>query len=135
MDNVHALGVYSRLSYADNDVIAETISDEALSQFEQYQQLETPEHPTAYNVYADAQAAEYALTQAGSAEGPALRDALVGDEFTAILGESTINERGQPSIPGSVIRFEADGDNAAVDSVEWSGQLPSITNIPPETDL
>jgi len=135
MDNVHALGVYSRLSYADDDVIAETISDEALSQFEQYQQLETPEHPTAYNVYADAQAAEYALTQAGSAEGPALRDALVGDEFTTILGESTINERGQPSIPGSFIRFEADGDNAAVDSVEWSGQLPSITNIPPETDL
>jgi ABC-type branched-subunit amino acid transport system substrate-binding protein len=135
MSNVYALGVYTRLSYADNEEIAATISDEALSQFESYQELDATEHPTAYNVYADAQAAEYALTEAGSTDGAELRDALVGNEFTTILGNSTIDDRGQPSIPGSLIKFDGSSGEATVDTVAWSGQLPPITSIPPETDL
>lgn len=136
MSNVYALGVYTRLSYADNDQIAETISDEALSQFEEYQSIENaPDHPTAYNVYADAQAAEYALTEAGSTNGEDLREALVGNEITTILGNATINERGQPSIPGSLIKFDGSSGEAEIDTVAWDGQLPPITSIPPETDL
>ncbi|MCD2203382.1 ABC transporter substrate-binding protein [Halobacterium sp. KA-6] len=136
MTNVYALGVYTRLSYADNDQIAETISDEALSQFEAYQSIEgTPDHPTAYNVYADAQAAEYALTQAGSTNGQDLREALVGNEFTTILGDATINNRGQPSIPGALIKFDGSSGEAEIDTVAWDGQLPPITSIPPETEL
>lgn len=135
MTNVYALGVYTRLSYADNEEIAATISEEALSQFEDYQSMDTPAHPTAYNVYADAQATEYALTEAGSTDGQDLREALVGNEFTTILGSATINDRGQPSVPGAFIRFDGSSGEAEVDEVAWSGQLPPITSIPPETDL
>lgn len=136
MSNVYAMGVYSRLDFTDNDEIAASISDEALSQFEQYQALEeAPSHPTAYNVYADAQAAQYAIENAGSTSGPELRESLVGNEFTTILGKSTINERGQPSIPGALIKFDGSSGEAEVDTVAWSGQLPAISSIPPEKEL
>ncbi|MFC6766499.1 ABC transporter substrate-binding protein [Natrinema soli] len=135
MENVHALGVYTRLSYADNEEIRSTISDEALSQFEEYQEMDTPDHPTAYNVYADAQAAQYAIEEAGSTDGSDLREALVDNEFTTILGNATINDKGQPAIPAAYIKFGTDDDEAIVDTVEWSGQLPAITSIPPEVDL
>ncbi|MFC5973550.1 ABC transporter substrate-binding protein [Halomarina salina] len=135
MDNVYALGVYTRLAYADNPAIAETLSEDALSQFEEYKGLDAPMHPTAFNVYADAQAARQGIAEAGSTEGSEIRDALVGTEITTLLGKTTINDRGQPAIPGSLIKFGADGDSAVVEDVAWSGQLPPITSIPPNVDL
>ncbi|GGL65994.1 ABC transporter substrate-binding protein [Halocalculus aciditolerans] len=135
MENVYALGVYTRLSYADNDAIAETISDEALTQFDQYKQLDAPMHPVAFNVYADAQISQRGIEEAGSTEGAEIRNALVGTEFTTLIGDATINDRGQPAIPGALIKFGTDGDTPVVDEVPWSGQLPPITSIPPETDL
>lgn len=135
MENVHAFGVYTRLSYADDPAIKKTLSKESLSQFEEYRKLDAPDHPVSYNVYADAQAAQFALEEAGETDGQALREALTGTEFTTVLGKSKINDRGQPAVPGALIKFGADGEEASIDSVAWNGQLPSITDIPPKTNL
>ncbi|MFC7157061.1 ABC transporter substrate-binding protein [Halomarina halobia] len=135
MANVHALGLYTRLDYRDVPAIEETLSQESLDQFDAYRELGAPEHPTAYNVYADAQATQFALEQAGSTDGQALRDALVGNELTTILGTVSMNDRGQPAIPGALIRFGADGDSATVDEVVWADQIPPLTSIPPEEDI
>lgn len=135
MENVYALALYTRLSYADNEKIRPLIADESLDQFDQYQETGAPNHPTAYNVYANCQATETALKRAEGTSGEQIRDALINEPVMTLLGEVQMEDTGQPQIPGTLIRFGANGDEATIDEVAWNDTLPAITNIPPNVDI
>jgi len=134
LKNVHAASSYRPLNYLDNPDVKQNVPQSGIDALKEYKSLGGPEDPIGYIHFIQARMMADAITDAGSTDGPAIRDHLVGKTRSTVVGDMTLNDSGQAALPSMVVTFTT-GSSLGIDSVEWHGTIPPITNIPPETQL
>ena len=135
LKNVFMASSYLPLTFPDHPGVKENLPSAGLDTVEQYHSLGGPKDPIGYIHWTQAELMTSAISDAGSTEGPEIRDSLVGNARETMIGEITLNDTGQATIPSMVLTFDPDSDSLTIDSVEWAGNIPPITNIPPQVDL
>lgn len=135
LKNVFMASSYRPLAFLDNPEVSDNLPSGSIETVEQYHSLGGPRDPIGYIHWIQAELMTAAISDAGSTEGPAIRDNLVGTTRQTMIGDIRLNDNGQARIPSMVIRFDPSSESLAIDSIEWSGTIPPITNIPPQVDL
>lgn len=138
MDNAYTESQSFKMMLAsDYDAVRETVDDDVYDKYKTYEELGLPGVPIALHAYTFCEAMAAAIQAADSTESADIRDALVSNEegFTTSIGKYTYSDNGQPTAPITSLAFGYEDDSPVVESVPWSGTIPPIVSVPPETDI